>query len=93
MKAYIAYGLLGWLIVINLIAFITCGKDKYAASHQRRRTPEKTLFLQALIGGSLGLYLGMYTFNHKTRHWYFVVGVPAIILIQAAIVLWIHFLI
>ena len=47
--------------------------------------PERTLFLIAALGGSLGVLLGMYTFRHKTKHWYFVVGVPAILAAQLAL--------
>ncbi len=64
--------------------------DKFAAQRQNRRVPEKVLFLLAAAGGSLGLYLGMFTFRHKTKHWYFVVGVPLIILVQAALLLYFH---
>lgn len=77
-----------WIAVISLITFVVCGVDKYAAQHQKRRVSEKTLFLLAAIGGSVGLYLGIFTFRHKTKHWYFVVGVPAIILVQAALILY-----
>ena len=79
----------GWIAISSMITFVVCGVDKYAAQHQKRRVPEKVLFLLSAIGGSIGLYLGMYTFRHKTKHWYFVVGVPAIILVQAA--LFLHF--
>lgn len=47
-----------------------------------RRTPERTLFLIAALGGSAGVWLGMYAFRHKTRHWYFVLGIPAILAAQ-----------
>ena len=50
------------------------------------RIPEATLFIIALIGGSVGSILGMYLFRHKTRHWYFVFGMPAILLLQLAAV-------
>lgn len=80
--------LLGWIVISSLVTFVVCGVDKFAAQRQKRRVPEKVLFLLAAVGGSIGLYLGMYTFRHKTKHWYFVVGVPAIILIQAALILY-----
>lgn len=80
--------LLGYILIMSIVAFSVCGADKFAAQRQKRRVPEKVLFLLAAIGGSLGLYLGMFTFRHKTKHWYFVVGVPAIILAQSAVLLY-----
>lgn len=63
-----------YLIVVNILAFLLMGVDKSKAKHHRWRIPEKTLFLSAIIGGSAGAILGMYTFHHKTKHWYFVAG-------------------
>ncbi len=77
----------GYVLVMSVLTFGVCGTDKFAAQRQNRRVPEKVLFLLAAAGGSLGLYLGMFTFRHKTRHWYFVLGVPLIILAQAALLL------
>lgn len=59
--------------------------DKQKAKHHRWRIPEKTLFLLALLGGSLGTTMGMHCFHHKTRHWYFRIGMPLILLIQIGI--------
>ena len=77
-----------YLVVVNLVAFTVYGADKRRAKKDRRRVPEKTLFLLALIGGSVGAWAGMYTFRHKTRHWYFVWGIPAILLAQVALAVW-----
>lgn len=74
-----------YLLVINLIGFCIMGIDKYKAKKRVFRIPEATLFLVALIGGSLGSILGMLTFHHKTRHWYFVFGMPAILILQLVI--------
>lgn len=80
-----------WLAVCNLTAFFLCGSDKRRAKQPgKRRVPEKTLFLWAAVGGSAGLWIGMRFFHHKTRHWYFVWGVPAILLLQAAAVGLLH---
>ena len=49
------------------------------------RVPEKTLFLLPLLGGSVGAVLGMNTFRHKTKHWYFRWGLPAILIVQVAL--------
>lgn len=80
--------LVGYLAIVNLIAFTVYGADKRRARKDRRRVPEKTLFLLAIIGGSLGAFLGMRLFRHKTRHWYFVWGIPAIMALQIALGLW-----
>ena len=82
------WALVGYLALVNLIAFTVYGADKRRAKRDRRRVPEKTLFLLAIIGGSLGAFLGMRLFRHKTRHWYFVWGIPAIMALQIALGLW-----
>lgn len=74
-----------YLVIINLIAFLTFGADKRRARRDRRRVRESTLFLLAVLGGSIGALLGMYVFRHKTRHWYFCVGIPAILILQIAL--------
>lgn len=74
----------GYFAVMNLIGFIIMGIDKRRAIKRLWRIPESTLFIIALIGGSIGSILGMYLFRHKTRHWYFVYGMPVILLIQIA---------
>lgn len=79
--------LAGYYILINLIGFFMMGIDKRKAIKHTFRIPESTLFIVAIIGGSLGSLLGMYTFRHKTRHWYFVYGMPAILLLQIIAVL------
>ena len=80
--------LLVWLAVINLLTFIVYGADKRRARKGKWRVPEKTLFLLPLLGGSIGALLGMRVFHHKTKHWYFVWGVPAILLAQLALAVW-----
>lgn len=77
-----------YLITVNLIGFVLMGVDKKRAVRGAWRIPEATLFLYALIGGSLGSILGMYTFHHKTKHWKFVVGMPLILLAQLALAAW-----
>ena len=75
-----------YLLIINLIGFALMGIDKRKAIHHKYRIPEKTLFLTALLGGSIGSILGMQTFRHKTKHWYFVIGMPAILILQILLV-------
>ena len=74
--------ILHYLFVINIIAFLLMGIDKHKARRGKWRIPEKTLFLTALLGGSIGSILGMYQFRHKTKHTAFVIGMPCILLFQ-----------
>ena len=79
--------IIAYFIVINIISFALMYTDKKRAMKHKWRISEKALFLSAILGGSLGSILGMYTFRHKTKHWYFVVGMPTILLCQA-VILW-----
>ena len=81
--------LAAYVIVVNLIGFALMGIDKYKARKHAFRIPEATLFLVALIGGSIGSIAGMYFFRHKTRHWYFVYGMPAILVLQIILIVYI----
>ena len=74
-----------------MVAFALMGADKKRAKRGAWRISERTLFLSALLGGSIGANLGMRVFRHKTKHWYFVLGMPLILFVQAGIagaVLW-----
>lgn len=81
MTYFIAY-----LICTNLIGFAMMGIDKWKARKHAWRIPEASLFLIAVIGGSIGSILGMQLFRHKTKHWYFVVGMPLILILQIALI-------
>ncbi len=74
-----------YLILINIIAFIMYGVDKSLAIKHRWRISEATLILLAVIGGSVGAFLGMQVFRHKTKHIKFVIGVPVIFILQVVI--------
>lgn len=76
---------LSFLLLMNLIGFTAMFLDKRKARKRAFRIPESTLFMIALMGGSLGSLAGMYTFRHKTRHPSFVYGMPAILLLQLAL--------
>ena len=82
------WGLLAiWLVLINLVTFLVFGLDKWKAKRKVkkesvRRVPEKTLFLLAILGGSVGALLGMKVWHHKTLHRSFRFGVPAILILQ-----------
>ena len=82
--------LLVWLAAVNLVTFAVYGIDKAKAKRGAWRVPERTLFLLPLLGGSLGALLGMKVFRHKTKHWYFVWGIPLILLAQIALAVWLY---
>lgn len=79
-----------WVLFWSILDYILMGLDKWKAKRERWRVPEKTFFLVAVLGGSLGAILGMYAFHHKTRHWYFKWGLPAILLAQIALGGWLY---
>lgn len=85
---YIVY----YLILINLIAFFLMAADKWKARHHAWRIPEKTLFLSGVLGGCPGALAGMYLFRHKTKHLTFVLGMPAILILQLAAFLYLTLL-
>ena len=76
-----------WFFLTNIAAFIVYGVDKWKAKRQEvkpetRRIPERNLLLIAAVGGSLGAYLGMQVWRHKTRHRVFQIGIPLIMIAQ-----------
>ena len=73
---------MGYLIAMNIIGFFVMGMDKWKARNNRWRIPEKTLFAVSVLGGSIGTLVGMHVFHHKTKHWYFRVGMPLILILQ-----------
>ena len=77
--------LIGYLLIANLVGFAMMGIDKRRAIKHAWRIPEKILFLASLLGGRIGTWVGMYAYRHKTKHWYFVVGMPAILVVQVAV--------
>ncbi|MEG1593923.1 MAG: DUF1294 domain-containing protein [Oscillibacter sp.] len=75
-----------WLVALNLATFVMFGVDKWKSTHQtKRRIPERNLLLSAALGGSIGAFLGMRVWHHKTLHKVFSVGIPLIFLIQVAL--------
>lgn len=75
-----------YLVVINIVAFLLMGIDKHKAKKKQWRIPERTLFLSAAIGGSIGAMYGMHLFRHKTKHKSFLFGMPAILALQLLLV-------
>ncbi len=78
---------LAYLVLINFSAFLSMELDKKKAIKNQYRIPEKVLFGLALAGGSIGSICGMKLFRHKTKHLSFVVGMPAILILQVIIAL------
>ena len=84
--------LLCWVLLMSVITFFTFGVDKWKAKRTEknpavRRIPEKNLFLLAILGGSPGALLGMKVWHHKTLHRSFRIGIPAILITEAALIL------
>ena len=78
-----------YLLIINVFAFVFYGLDKLKAKRNARRISERALLLLALVGGSVGAWLGMQVWRHKTKHAMFSIGVPVMLLLQAALYWWI----
>ena len=78
---YLKYFLL-YFLIINIVGFLSMGFDKYKAKHNMWRTPENTLLLIPLLLVSIGSYIGMRVFRHKTLHPKFKYGIPVIFIIN-----------
>jgi len=89
----IEYALLGYLAAISLISVIVCIYDKIAAKHNpKHRTREATLLLLSALGGSVAMFATMQVIRHKTKHIKFMLGIPVIILLQAALIVGVYLL-
>ena len=86
LHSYLAYYLLG----INAVTFIVYGIDKYKAKKAKWRISEATLLLLAILGGSIGAWMGMKVWHHKTMHKIFKYGIPAILFTQIALMAYLH---
>lgn len=84
MKYFLIY-----LLIVNVLSFLLMHIDKQKAKKKKWRISEATLMGFAAIGGSIGALLGMYTFRHKTLHKKFTVGIPILLFLQTAAVLYI----
>ena len=78
-----------YVVLVNIVAFLMYGADKWNAKRNRWRIPEKTLLGIAAVGGSMGAYVGMQFFRHKTKKPKFYIGVPFIFLVQIAVLIYI----
>ena len=77
-----------YLIAINVVTFFMYGIDKWKAKRSKWRISEATLLGMAVIGGSIGAWLGMRMWHHKTMHKKFQFGIPLIIVAQVAMIIW-----
>ena len=83
----------GILLALNLITFIIYGIDKFKAKKAKWRISEATLILLAVIGGSIGAWLGLQVWRHKTQHKKFYIGIPMILTLQVIATIYILYLI
>ncbi len=79
-----------YLLIVNALGFVLMLVDKYKAKNNLWRIPETTLMGVALIGGSVGSLIGMYTVRHKTKHPKFTVGIPVILVAQIVLLSYIY---
>lgn len=77
--------LIAYLAVVNIIAFLIMGIDKYKAKRHKWRISELNIFIVGFIGGGFGVFLGMSIFHHKTKHLKFTLGIPAVVLFNIII--------
>ena len=84
MEFKLGYIILAYFAVITIVAFVLMGIDKHKAKKGAYRISEASLFITALLGGSIGSVAGMLVFHHKTQHWYFQAFMPLIALLQMA---------
>ena len=82
--------ILGYLLAVNITSFLSYGIDKYKAKKGQWRLSEATLLTMAAIGGSIGAWAGMRLWHHKTMHKKFKYGIPLIIIMQIALVAYLH---
>ena len=80
--------LLTYLAILNLLAFLMCGLDKWKARRGFWRVPERVLFGLSFLGGGAAFFMGMHLFHHKTRHWSFRILIPLSILLWLGAVIY-----
>ncbi|GLO66811.1 MULTISPECIES: DUF1294 domain-containing protein [Oceanobacillus] len=81
--------ILYYLVAANIIGFVMMYIDKKKAVRRHYRIPERTFWLLGIIGGSVGIYIGMQSFRHKTKHRSFTIGMPVLIVINVISFSWI----
>lgn len=75
-----------YVLVVSLISIIVTMYDKKIAGTGKRRIPEATLLIWSAIGGSVAMYTTMHIIRHKTQHKKFMIGIPLIMILQAALI-------
>lgn len=84
--SHIAILVIAYLAIISIVSVIMTIKDKSCAKKGKWRVPEKTLFILSALGGSVAMYITMKTIRHKTQHKRFMIGIPAIMVVQAILI-------
>lgn len=79
-----------YIIAVNVVTFVMYGIDKHKARKGKWRISEATLIMMAVIGGSAGAWSGMKVWHHKTKHKKFKYGIPVILLLQIAAIIYLH---
>ena len=77
-----------FIAILNVITFLIYAIDKWKAKKNRWRIPESILLLLAVLGGSIGAWMGMKIWHHKTRHKKFKYGIPLIMILQIGMLLY-----
>ena len=81
-----------YLLMINIIGFFMMWSDKRKAKKGKWRIPEQTLFVVTALGGGIGTIAGMYTFRHKTKKLKFTIGLPAVVILEILVIIYVKFL-
>ena len=81
-----------YIVIINLIGFLMMWSDKKRAKWGKWRIPEQTLFIVTALGGGIGTIAGMYTFRHKTKKLKFIIGLPALVILEIILVIYLKFM-
>ena len=86
MNTYIYIGIIAYIVIISIIGWILPIVDKKRAQKDEWRIRERTLFIVSALGGSLAMYLSMKKYRHKTKHKRFMIGIPAIMIMQCILI-------
>ncbi|PFA61835.1 hypothetical protein CN378_21865 [Bacillus sp. AFS015802] len=79
-----------YAVIINFIGFTVMGRDKKKAKRHEYRISERVLWQIAIVGGSVGAYIGMKIYRHKTRHKQFAIGIPLLVMLHCVLFIWLN---